>query len=312
MNLDHGRKGWMAGCAGLISAIAVGGFAPPRAQAGVIGPTASWTRPVAPFHIVGDVYYVGSKGLAAYLITSPQGDILLDGTLAENAPLIERNIAKLGFRLKDVKLLVNSHAHSDHAGGLARLKHDTGAQMLASAGDRWALEHGRSRGDNIYAPSLFPPVRVDREIREGETVRLGDIALTAHLTPGHTPGCTSWSLPARDGGRTLQVVIPCSLTVAGNVLVGNGAYPNIVPDYRLSFARLKALKADVVLTNHPEMVDVLGRHRRQVAGQADAFVDRGALPRLVSEARADFEAELAKQAMADQASPRAGLVAKSR
>lgn len=108
----------------------------------------AWTEPQAPFRILGDVYYVGSKGLAAYLITSPQGDVLIDGTVAENAPMIEANIQRLGFRLSDVKILLNSHAHHDHAGGLAQLERDTGAELWASPGDRWALEHGRARGDN--------------------------------------------------------------------------------------------------------------------------------------------------------------------
>ncbi|MGC1305297.1 MAG: subclass B3 metallo-beta-lactamase, partial [Caulobacteraceae bacterium] len=206
---------------------------------------ADWTQPVAPFRIVGNVYYVGTRGLAAYLITSPAGDILIDGTLAENAPLIERNITTLGVRLKDVKVLVNSHAHSDHAGGLAQLKRDTGALMMASQGDRWSLDHGRHLGDNIYGPGTFPPVPVDRVLKDGDAIRLGGVVLTPHLTPGHTRGCTTWSLPVRDAGRTLEVVVPCSLTVAGNVLVGNRTYPTIAADYRRSFARLRAMKADV-------------------------------------------------------------------
>ena len=132
-------------------------------------------------------------------------------------------------------------------------------------------------------------------VRDGETVRLGAIALTAWLTPGHTRGCTSWTLPVNEASRRLRVVFPCSLSVAGNILVGNRAYPAIAADYRHSFARLGAMKADVVLTAHPEFADVLGRRQRQVAGKADAFVDRGLLSRIVSSARTDFEVELAKQ-----------------
>ncbi len=258
----------------------------------------SWTRPVEPFRIVANVYYVGSEGLSAYLIVSPKGDVLLDGTLAENAPLIERNIEKLGFKPTDVKVLVASHAHNDHVGGLARLKQDTGASFWASAGDRWALEHGRHRGDTNYGVGTFPPVKVDHVLSDGETVRLGDIALTAILTPGHTPGCTTWSLPVREGGRALSVVFPCSTSVAGNILVGNRAYPGIVADYRASFARLKTLKADVVLPNHPDMADVLGREARRRGGDAKAFIDPGQLPKMVAATERAFDAGLAKQTAA--------------
>ncbi len=268
------------------------------AASGAAGAEPSWTRPVDPFRIVANVYYVGSEGLSAYLIVSPQGDVLLDGTLAENAPLVERNIEKLGFKLADVKVLVASHAHSDHAGGLARLKQDTGARFWASAGDRWALEHGRHRGDTNYGVGTFPPVRVDHVLRDGETVRLGDIALTAILTPGHTPGCTTWSLPVAEAGRPLQVVFPCSTSVAGNILVGNRTYPGIVADYRTSFARLKTLKADVVLPNHPDMADLLGREARRRQGDANAFIDPGQLPKIVAATEHSFEAALARQAAA--------------
>jgi metallo-beta-lactamase class B len=294
MNGSAGRSG-RRGLRALLVAVGAAILSAPHADAGTVSVDPSWTRPVEPFRIVGDVYYVGTEGLAAYLVVSPHGDVLLDGTLPQNAPLIERNIEKLGFHLSDVKVLVNSHAHFDHAGGLAQLKRDSGARLWASAGDRWALEHGRHRGDDDYGGASFPPVSVDHVVRDGETVRLGDTALTAVLTPGHTPGCTTWTLPVQDGSRRLQVVFPCSISVAGNILVGNRAYPGIVADYRRSFARLAALKADVVLTNHPGLADVLDREARRRAGAADAFVDPGQLQRIVEEARQDFERELAKQ-----------------
>lgn len=303
MNGTSGRTG-RRGVLALVAALGAAILSAPHAGAVSASQHPAWTRPVAPFRVVGDVYYVGTEGLAAYLIVSPKGDVLLDGTLPENAPLIERNIEKLGFRVTDVKVLVNSHAHFDHAGGLARLKRDSGARLWASAGDRWALEHGRHRGDDDYGGGRFPPVAVDHVVGDGETVRLAGIALTAVLTPGHTPGCTTWSLPVRDGGRSLQVVFPCSTSVAGNILVGNRAYPTIVADYRSSFARLAALKADVVLTNHPELADVLGREKRRRAGSTDAFVDPGQLSRLVEESRRNFEAELAKQQAARVAARR--------
>lgn len=283
MNFRH-ELGWAVLGAALISGLAAATDRP-----------AAWSQPQAPFRIVGDIYYVGSKGLAAYLIASPQGDILLDGTLEENAPMIESNIEALGFRLRDVKILLNSHAHFDHAAGLARLKADTGARMMSSAGDRWALEHGTSRGDTTYGTTTYPAVKVDKVVADGQTVRIGPISMTAMITPGHTPGCTSWSTPAYEQGRILKVVFPCSLTVAGNVLVGNRAYPDIAADYRRSLARLQAVKADVVLTAHPEFADVLQHRQRVLAGDRQAFVDPQQLTRLVASAKVDFAKEVAKQ-----------------
>jgi len=256
---------------------------------------ASWHEPTEPFHIVGNIYYVGSKGIAAYLLVSPRGDILLDGTEAENGAMIERNIAKLGFDIRDVKLLLNNHAHFDHAGALAQLKADSGAAFLANPRDKAILESGHITLPNSNDLLDFPPVKVDRTLRDGETVRVGSIAMTAIFTPGHTPGCTSWSMIARDHGRNLRVVFPCSLTAGGNKLVGNKPYPDIVSDFRRSFRRLAAMKADVVLTGHPELADVQGRAARHRDDGPDAFVDPGLLQRLVANAQHDFEQELAKE-----------------
>lgn len=256
---------------------------------------ANWTRPIEPFRVVGNVYYVGTEGLAAYLIASPKGHVLLDSTLAQNVPLVERNVQKLGFRLRDVKLLIENHAHSDHVGGLAQLKVDTGAPLWASEGDRWALENGRQFGDTDYGVMTFPPVKVDRVVKDGETIRVGATALTAWITAGHTRGCTTWSLPVEEAGRKLKVVFLCSITVAGNKLVGNKAYPGIVADYRRTFARLRTMRADVVLTGHPEAADVLARHARQRAGDAQAFVDPGELQQITAADSTAFEKELAKE-----------------
>jgi metallo-beta-lactamase class B len=252
-----------------------------------------WSTPVKPFRIAGNVYYVGTKGLAAYLIVSNQGAILLDGTTAENAPLIERNIETVGVLLHDVKRLISDHAHHDHVGALAQIKQDTGAEFLASAGDMWALEHGRVRGDTNYKPKRFAPIKVDRVVHDGETLQLGDVMLTAHLTPGHTPGCTSWSTRVQDQGRQLNVLFLCSITVAGNILVGNLPYPEIAADYRATFRKLETMKADILLPSHPDMADVIEREARREAGEADAFIDPQALPSLVADSSAAFEAALA-------------------
>ena len=245
----------------------------------------AWTRPIAPVPLIGPITYVGTEGLAAYLIRTRAGAILIDGTMEQNVPAIERNIAAAGVRLRDVRLLLNSHAHFDHAAGLARLKRDTGAPLAAGVGDAAALGEGVPPGETSYGVIRFPPVAVDRAVRDGETVRLGEVALTAIATPGHTPGNTSWLM--RTGGRT--VLFMGSLTVAGNKLVGNARYPGIVADFRHSLARLARVRADVVLPMHPEIAGVLGRAKAGTVGAPTL------LPRLVEDARVAFEAELAKQ-----------------
>jgi len=252
-----------------------------------------WSTPVRPFRIVGNVYYVGTKGLSAYLIRSSEGAILLDGTTAENAPLIERNIEAVGVPLHAVKRLISDHAHWDHVGGLAQIKQDTRAEFWASAGDTWALEHGRVRGDTNYRPKPFAPIQVDRVVPDGEKLQLGDVTLTAHLTPGHTPGCTSWSTTVQDQGRPLDVLFLCSITVAGNILVGNHAYPQIASDYRTTFRKLETMKPDIVLTSHPELAGVIERGARREAGEANAFIEPQALPSMVADFSQAFETALA-------------------
>ncbi|MEO5937736.1 MAG: subclass B3 metallo-beta-lactamase [Sphingomonas sp.] len=247
----------------------------------------AWTRPIAPFHIIGNVYYVGSEGLAAYLITTPQGAILLDGTMEANVPAIEANIKALGIKLSDVKILLNSHAHFDHADGLAHLKRDTGAAMMAMKGDVWALENGKHFGDQSYV-GTFSPVKVDRVLTDGAKVTLGGVTMTALATPGHTAGCTTWVLPVRVKSGTKTVVFPCSMTVAGNKLVGNRQYPGLVADFRRTFDRMATLKADVVLPAHPEQAQVTTR-------KGDEFLQPTLLPKLVADARAAFEKQWLKE-----------------
>lgn len=242
---------------------------------------ARWAEPITPFHIVGPIWYVGTRGLAVYAIKTDAGAILVSSGLAQSAGLIERNLRAIGVGPGQLKLMLNSHAHFDHAAAFAQLRRDSGAKLLSSAADAPALRAGRHAADNSNGHTRFPAVPVDRIVRDGETVRLGGVGVTAILTPGHTPGCTTWSMPV----HRLRVVFPCSLTVADNVLSGNRAYPGIVADYRKSFARLAAMPADIVLPMHPEFADVLEREAR---GGGAAFVDRSALPRIVAEARRAF------------------------
>ena len=250
---------------------------------------ASWSQPMPAMRVIGPVHYVGTEGLAAYLIRTPGGAVLIDGTLEGNVPAIERGIAASGVRVRDVELLLLSHAHFDHAAGLARLKRDTGAKLVVGAGDAAAMATGVPPGETSYGVVRFPAARVDRAVRDGERVTLGGVTLTAVATPGHTPGCTSWRMRVAERGRPLDVLFLCSLTVAGNKLVGNARYPGIVRDFRRTFAKLRAERADVVLPFHPEQAQVFERvrERRLVAPEL--------LPELVREAEAAFEAELKKQ-----------------
>lgn len=253
-----------------------------------------WNKPQKPFHMIGNLYYVGMAGVAAFLIKTDDGLILTDGGLPESAPVIEKNIQALGFKLSDVKLLLNSHAHFDHSGGLAKLKKDTGAKLAAGAADAPFLESGHI----TFGPSSkidTVPVHVDRPVKDGDTVSLGNVTLTAHATPGHTKGCTTWTMPLTDAGKTYKVMFFCSISVAGNPLVGDAAYPNIVNDYKASFAKLNAMQADIFLAPHGGQFGLDAKLAKMKAGAPNPFIDPGELHRYLAQARADFDAELARQ-----------------
>ena len=256
----------------------------------------AWNQPVKPFRMIGNLYYVGAAGVSSFLVNTGDGLILVDGGFAETAPLIERNVAALGFHMKDVKYLLTSHAHYDHCGGLAALERASGAQLVASRADCPTLIIGHQKS---YGPGQdevnFPRVKVDRVIDDGATVSLGNTTLTAHLTPGHTRGCTSWSIPVKANGKTYRAVIDCSTTVAGNQLVDNPKYPQIVSDYRRSFAILSALPCDVFLAPHPLFFHLAEKRKQLDAGNADAFVEPGELKRFVQQSEQDFNQELQRQ-----------------
>lgn len=248
-----------------------------------------WTQAAPPFHIVGPIWYVGTEGLASYLIKTRDGAILIDGTMAENVPAIRHNIESLGVPIRRVKLLLLSHAHFDHAGGLSGLKRASGARLIVGARDAAAVRTGIPPGETTYGVIRFPAVMVDRAIRDGEMVTLGGVTLTAVATPGHTPGCTTWTMRVVEKRGPLEVVFPCSISVAGNRLIGNRRYPGIVADFRKSFARLATLNADVVLPAHPELADVRAR------ANAGTVVAPALLGEMVAKARIAFNRDLAKQ-----------------
>jgi metallo-beta-lactamase class B len=255
----------------------------------------SWSAPHAPYQITDNIYAVGTEGIGVYLITSPKGHILLDAATEQGAAVVEANIKSLGFKLTDIKYLIENHAHSDHVGGMAKLKKDTGAKLISSKADLHALETGKLDSETLDWDDKFPKMKVDRTINDSEKVSLGDVNLQALLTPGHTKGCTSWLTESKDRGVTRRVIFVCSLTVADQRLINNNVYPTIVEDFRSTYERLKKAEADVVLVGHPLMANLEDKRVAKEKGKGDAFVDADELQRLVAKSEEKFEAELKRQ-----------------
>ena len=262
--------------------------------------TAAWNTPTEPFTVIGNIHYVGTNGLASYLITTPAGHFLVDTALSEANPQIKANIAKLGFKVADIKYLLNTHAHFDHTGGLAELKKETGAKLVAGARDRPLLEGGYYPGQESVQDLKFAPVKVDRAVSNGDTVTLGGVTLTAHATPGHSPGCTSWSLKVKDAANTHSALIFCSATVALNALVFAPTYPGIVEDYKKTFAWAKKAKTDVFLAPHPEMFGLAEKRSKIAEGAPNPFVDAAAFGTYIAGLEKAFEEALAKQTAASK------------
>jgi len=262
--------------------------------------------PDAPFNIAGNLYYVGATGITSFLLTGPTGHVLIDGGYPETAPLIIASIAKLGLDIKDVKILLNTHAHSDHAGGLRELQQASGAELWVSEGDAEAVATGSGVDAAMGGLGIlrflgffrFPAPRVDHRFKDGAKIRLGPIELTAHITAGHTRGCTSWSFPARDGDRQLLAVDVCSLTLFPFVsLVKPEAYPGIRSDFERSFATLRSLPADIFLGSHAEFFDMNRKRRERGTAQnpVDPFIDREGYLRYIDRSEKTFRETLAKQ-----------------
>jgi len=259
---------------------------------------ADWTEPFPPFRIAGNLYYVGSKGLANYLITTPQGHILINSDLEANVPLIRASVEKLGFKFSDVKILLISHAHWDHDAGSAMIKQITGAAYMVMDADVPAVESG-GKTDFHYGndpSSLYPPTKVDRVLRDGDEVKLGDTVLVAHLTPGHTRGCTTWTMKVSDAGKTYNAVIVGSPNVNdGYKLVNNAAYPQIADDYERMFRVLKSLPCDLFLGAHGSYFAMEAKYARMKAGDKTALIDPDGYKKFVAQKEQDFRTELAKQ-----------------
>jgi len=279
------------------------------AQAAQFSGAKEWSEPFPPHRMIGNIYYVGSKGLAAYLITTPQGHILINSNLKTSVPLLRESIEKLGFRFNDVKILLISHAHFDHDGSSAEIKKLTGAKYMVMDADVPVVESG-GESDFQYGddPTLrYPATKVDRVLHDGDEVRLGDTVLVAHLTAGHTRGCTTWSMKVQDGGKSYNVVIVGSPNVnPGYKLVNNAKYPEIARDYERGFQVLKSLPCDVFLGAHGAYYDMEAKHARMSAESNSAatnlYIDPEGYKNYVAEREQAFRSELKKQSQ--QASAR--------
>ncbi|MGA8431203.1 MAG: subclass B3 metallo-beta-lactamase [Candidatus Sulfotelmatobacter sp.] len=260
-----------------------------------------WSEPFPPHRMIGNIYYVGSRGLASYLITTPAGHILINSNLKTSIPLIRSNIEKLGFHFTDVKILLISHAHFDHDGGSAEVKKLTGAQYMVMDGDVGVVESG-GKSDFQYGddPTLaYPAAKVDRVLHDGDEVRLGDTTLTAHKTAGHTRGCTTWGLKAREAGKTYDVVIVGSPNVnPGYKLVNNAGYPEIAADYARGFLILKSLPCDIFLGAHGSYYEMEAKYARLSGGGTNPYIDPEGYKNYVAEREQAFAEELRKQSAA--------------
>lgn len=263
------------------------------------GPSSpDWTQSQDPFRIVGNLYYVGSKGLGCYLITTPQGHILINSGLVTTPPLIRASIEKLGFKYTDIKILLISHAHWDHDAGSAAVIRDTGAQYMVMDADVEVVESGGKKDFYYfnYPPSWCEPVKVDRVLHDGDEVKLGGSTLVARKTPGHTKGCTTWTMKVEDGGRILDVVIVGSPNVnTGFKLVNNEMYPHIAQDYEAGFRVLKSLPCDVFLGAHGDYFGMAAKLPRMKEGSPNPFIDPQGYRKYVADKEAAFHAELKKQ-----------------
>jgi metallo-beta-lactamase class B len=262
----------------------------------------AWMTPIAPFRIVGNLYYVGSEGLASYLLVTPKGDVLINSSFEASVPLIRASVEKLGFRFGDIKILLISHSHSDHDAGSAEVKRLTGAKYMVMDGDVPVVESGGAK-DFQYPDDHYPPTHVDRVLHDGDAVRIGGAVLIAHKTPGHTRGCTTWTLRVKDPdtGRMLDVVIVGSWNVnPGYRLVDrpgkSASYPGIADDYRRTFTLLKALPCDVFLGAHGAYFNMQQKLERLSAdAHTNVWIDPAGYQAAVAEREQAFEDEVKRE-----------------
>lgn len=254
-----------------------------------------WAQPVAPFQMFPHVYYVGTRNLSSVLLSTPEGLILIDAALDASAPTIRAHIEALGFDIKDLRYILNSHARLDQAGGIARLKAWSGAKVVASAANARQLALGGKHDFALGDALSFPPVKADIIVGDGDSITLGGLTLTALMTPGHLPGATSWLATLRQGEKNYRLVYADSLATPDYYLIDNKNYPDLVQDIRGSFARLAKQQVDIFIANKGTRFDLENKMARLRAGDLDAFVDSQGLQRYVKESQKAFEAQLQKQ-----------------
>jgi metallo-beta-lactamase class B len=246
-----------------------------------------WHTPIPAFKIAGNLYYVGTADLAVYLINTPQGNILINSDFPEDVPLIRKSIEQLGFKYSDTKILLISHAHGDHDAATGLIKKETGARLMIMDADV-PEEESTARGR--------PGAHVDRVLHDGDTVELGGSKLTARLTPGHTKGCTTWTMEVAEGGRKLNAVIIGSPNVnAGYILVGNKNYPQIAEDYVKTFKVLKSLPCDLFLGAHGAYFGMKAKYAKMTSGGPNPFIDPAGYKAYVAEREATFLKEWERQ-----------------
>jgi metallo-beta-lactamase class B len=247
-----------------------------------------WNKPAQPHRVIGNLYYVGTTELAVFVMATPRGHILLDGAMDQSVPIIKAGMKTLGLRYEDIKLLLNSQAHYDHAAGLARVKRETGARLEAMAEDAPLLETG-GRGDFRFGDELtFPPVKVDRRLKDGDRVELGGVTVIARHTPGHTKGATTFTTTVEEGGKKYDVVFATSLTVnPGTALLNNPKYPAILSDWEKTFSFMKSLRPDVWVSGHAGAFDMAGKAAR-AGQQPNPYIDPAGYRRFVDTAETRF------------------------
>jgi metallo-beta-lactamase class B len=273
----------------------------------IADPNPDWTTVVPPYRIAANLYYVGSRDLASYLIATPQGHILINSNLVTSPPQIRASVEKLGFHWRDVKILLISHAHYDHCAGSAQIKRETGAKYMVMDADVLDVESGGQknfafgRQEGILP---YPAAKVDRILHDGDQVHLGDTTLVAHKTAGHTKGCTTWTMTLTEKGQQYNAVIVGSPNVLSSYnLIDDPKYPQMAADFEQQFRTLKALPCDIFLGAHGGYYDMLAKYERLKAGDIHAFVDPSGYQTFVVEHEQAFRAELAKQQSRKQAHP---------
>lgn len=288
-------RAWL-GAAVFVLFTALGGAAQSKSY------RADWNQPATPHQVIGPVYFIGTTALASFLITTRSGHILLDPGFEESVPLIKNSMRALGFKYEDIKVLLNSQAHYDHAAGLALIKRETGAQLMAMAADVPLLESG-GRGDFLFGDDYpFPPVKVDRRLRDGDVIELADVRLVARHTPGHTKGAATFVTNAVDRGRAHQVVFATSTTVnQGTKLIDNPKYPNVVSDWERTYAILESLAPGVWVSAHTNVFDMTGKLARRKAASgagnsgANPYVDPTGYRTFLATSRQRFAALLKEE-----------------